>query len=1286
MEDCSLCPEHQYPNDGQSKCMPKTITFLTYEEPLGFSLAIAAFSFSFITALVLGIFIKYHNTAIVKANNRDLTYTLLISLLLSFLCTLLFIGQPEKVTCFLRQTTFAIIFSVAVSCVFAKTIVVVLAFMATKPVSPMRKLAGKKLASSIVLSSVLLQALVFGIFIKYHNTAIVKANNRDLTYILLISLLLSFLCTLLFVGQPEKVTYFLRQTTFVIIFSVAVSCVFAKTIVVVLAFMATKPVSPMRKLAGKKLASSIVLSSVLIQGILCILWLATSPPFLDFDMHSMNKEIVLQYIDDCIQCPEDQYPNPRKDSCLPKSITFLTYEEPLGTTLAICAFAFTFLTVLVVGLFIKHNDTPLVKANNQKLTYTLLVFIQLCFLVALLFIGKPDKLSCLLRRSAFGLTFSVAVSCILAKTIIVVLAFMATMPGSRVRKWVGQKLAAFLVFSGFFIQACICTVWLATSPPFPDWNMDAMESQIVLECNEGLTTQLYQHIMALEFAVQEINEDTQILPNISVGFEIYNYYFRSSLTFLSAMQLLSTKSRLVPNYKCDSQVTPVAVIGGPNSEVFLDMGTLLCPYKMPQVIYGFSPFINTNVQDVFFYQMFPSTFHQYEGILQLLLHFRWTWIGFCSTSNDSAERLIQHIVPMFIKRGVCFAFIEILPKVYFTSEINEDLTLTAGRVKVMLMSTANVIVINGEIHCIIILRMWPQLLPYEGLSMRSKGKVWIMTAEMDFTSFSFQRNMDIDFIHGFLSFAIRSKEPLGFQKFLQKKQITSEKEGFFKMFWEGAFKCSFPSSKVEPEVEDICSGTEKLETLPTSVFEMHMTGHSYSVYNAVYAVANALHAFVSSRCKHRTSVYGWRCAHRNEVSWQLHPFLRSITFNNSAGEKVSFDQNRKILDSLDLINWITFPNTSFQKRKIRKMDPTAAGDHVLTIEEDALVWPSRFNQAQPISLCNAICPPGFSKKTKEGQPFCCYDCHPCPEGKIANDEDMDDCIRCPKDQYPNQEKDSCLPKFISFLTYEEPLGTALAVCALTFSFITALVLGLFIKHKDTPLVKANNQNLTYTLLVFLLLSFLVALLFIGKPNKLSCLLRQSAFGLTFSVAVSCVLAKTIIVVIAFMATMPGSRVRKWVGQKLAAFLVFSGFFIQACICTVWLAIFPPFPNLNTDATEREMVLECNEGSVAMFSCVLGFLGFLALVSFTVAFLARRLPDTFNEAKFITFSMLAFCSVWLSFVPSYMSTKGKYMVAVEVFSILASNTGLLVCIFFPKCYIIVVRPESNNRKNLGRRTK
>nr|XP_034991010.1 vomeronasal type-2 receptor 26-like [Zootoca vivipara] len=607
----------------------------------------------------------------------------------------------------------------------------------------------------------------------------------------------------------------------------------------------------------------------------------------------------------------------------------------------------------------------------------------------------------------------------------------------------------------------------------------------------------YQHILALVFAVKEINENPKILPNITLGFHIYDSYFNERMTYRAALNLPST---LIPNYKCNIQKHLIAVIGGLDFDSSLQMANILSIYKIPQLTYG------------------------------------------SFTPEDAGQS----------------------------------------------QSTSSNRMVPNEAH------------------------------------------------------------------------------------------------HTEEQTSDTCTGEEKLEDLPSSGFEMSITSHSYSVYNAVYAVAHALHAMFLPRTKFKAVVEGGMQEFQKLQPWQLHPFLRSVSFNNSAEEMISFSENRIVEAGFDITNLVTFPNNSFMRVKVGRVGVEATPGREFTLDDNQIVWHRSFHQVPPLSECNPSCPPGSSKEKKEGEPFCCYDCAPCPQGKISSQKDMDDCVACPEDHYPNRDQSQCIPKTISFLSFKEPLGMSLALFALSLSLLTVVVLAIFIKHQDTPIVRANNRDLTYTLLISLLLCFLCPLIFLSPPERVSCLLRQMAFGLVFTVTVSCVLAKTITVVLAFVATKPGSRMRKWVGKRLGSAIVFSCSLIQAGICTVWLGTSPPFPDSDMHSVMREIIPGCNEGSVPLFYSVLGYMGFLAIVSFVVAFFARKLPESFNEAKFITFSMFLFCSVWISFVPVYLSTKGKYMVAVEIFSILASSAGLLGSIFFPKCYIILLRPELNSKEQLIKR--
>ncbi|XP_072462582.1 vomeronasal type-2 receptor 26-like [Notamacropus eugenii] len=853
----------------------------------------------------------------------------------------------------------------------------------------------------------------------------------------------------------------------------------------------------------------------------------------------------------------------------------------------------------------------------------------------------------------------------------------------------------------------------------------------------------YQQALTIRFAVEEINRDPLLLPNISLGFQVYNAYHSDARTLESSLQWLTGGDQLIPNYSCGGWDKSVAVIGGATSALSVQMATLMELYKFPQGCcassvaaaccqsYGnallppwpadntpsltfcacglrdvrtlycnwsfhgrgvllpesrhrssqpglawvprqvqptvplsfgpFDPILNDKTQYPSLYQMAPRDSSLPRGMVQLLVHFKWTWVVLVTTDDLRGEEFLREMTVEMAKYDVCASLTEKIPVSERSHEESELYFMPK-----IIASSARAVVVHGDTDSLMVLR-------YSHMPLSPTTKLWITTSHWDIT----MRPCHVDdyAFSGALTFTYMTSEIPGFKSFLRILNPHNDPEDIIlQEFWLSVFQCQDKHEKMEQEQ---CARNASLEALPIFLFDTTMSGLSYIIYNSVYAVAWALHTKLLLQSEIASEEGG-----ENWVPhpWQLHSFLKDLQFNNSAGDQVFMDEKRNSEAQYDIKNYVILPNGTESLVKVGKFMPKSPSGQDFTICEEAIDW-GWLGSKIPSSVCSNSCHPGYRKLTNEGEPVCCFSCSQCPEGEISTEIDVDHCEQCSEDEYPNKDRDHCLPKLVIFLDIAEPLGMTLALIAVSFSFLTALVLWVFVKFQDTPIVKANNQTLSYTLLISLIFCFLCSLLFIGRPTATTCLLRQTTFGVVFTVAVSSILAKTIMVVLAFRVTRPGSRVRMWVQFRVSNSVVLISTGIQVILCGIWLGTSPPFPDMDPHSELGHIIIQCNEGSDIAFYCVLGYMGFLALGSFTVAFLAKSLPDTFNEAKLITFSMLVFCSVWVSFLPTYQSTKGKAMAVVEIFSILASSAGLLGCIFIPKCYVILLRPERNTQEGV-----
>ncbi|XP_032190837.1 extracellular calcium-sensing receptor isoform X2 [Mustela erminea] len=723
----------------------------------------------------------------------------------------------------------------------------------------------------------------------------------------------------------------------------------------------------------------------------------------------------------------------------------------------------------------------------------------------------------------------------------------------------------------------------------------------------------FRWLQAMIFAIEEINSSPALLPNMTLGYRIFDTCntvskaLEATLSFVAQNKIDSLNLDEFCN--CSEHIpSTIAVVGATGSGISTAVANLLGLFYIPQVSYASSSRLLSNKnQFKSFLRTIPNDEHQATAMADIIEYFRWNWVGTIAADDDYGRPGIEKFREEAEERDICIDFSELISQYSDEEEIQQV-------VEVIQNSTAKVIVVFSS---------GPDLEPLikEIVRRNITGRIWLASEAWASSSLIAMPEY-FHVVGGTIGFALKAGKIPGFREFLQKVHPRkSVHNGFAKEFWEETFNCHLQEgakgtlsmdtfmrgheegggriSNSSTAFRPLCTGDENISSVETPYMDYTHLRISYNVYLAVYSIAHALQDIY-------TCLPG-----------------RGLFTNGSCAD-------------------------------IKKVE----------------AW------QVPFSNCSRDCLAGTRKGIIEGEPTCCFECVECPDGEYSDETDASACDKCPDDFWSNENHTSCIAKEIEFLSWTEPFGIALTLFAVLGIFLTAFVLGVFIKFRNTPIVKATNRELSYLLLFSLLCCFSSSLFFIGEPQDWTCRLRQPAFGISFVLCISCILVKTNRVLLVFEAKIPTSFHRKWWGLNLQFLLVFLCTFMQIVICVIWLYTAPPSSYRNHELEDEIIFITCHEGSLMALGFLIGYTCLLAAICFFFAFKSRKLPENFNEAKFITFSMLIFFIVWISFIPAYASTYGKFVSAVEVIAILAASFGLLACIFFNKVYIILFKPSRN----------
>ncbi|XP_053818573.1 taste receptor type 1 member 1 [Vidua chalybeata] len=773
-------------------------------------------------------------------------------------------------------------------------------------------------------------------------------------------------------------------------------------------------------------------------------------------------------------------------------------------------------------------------------------------------------------------------------------------------------------------------------------------SLLVCGCDESsFKSHGYYLSQALRFAVEEINNSTTLLPNVTLGYEIYDTCSEPT-NFHATLGALARKGtqdvQVLPSFQhYEPQV--VAVIGPDSTQLALTTAAVLSLFLVPEISYEASTEL-LSLKRLYpsFLRTIPSDRQQVKAIFLLLQHFGWTWVVLLGSDNTYGRAGLDALQKLLTASNVCVAYRGTIPA-------NSDASNPELHNLVRILR-------DVKVNVTVVFSNRGRVLPFFKVVVQKNitGMVWVASEDWSLAQTIWQVP-GIQTIGSVFGMAVEKPESTMLERFEA-----------WKMSEEGAVaECASSAEAGRESVENMrlnCTQRWTSCHALANVPDMYDAQGSFNVYSAVYAVAHGLHDLLGCA--------SGACSKGTVYPWQLLQKIRQVNFTLYKN-RISFDAQGDIQKGYDIVMWKWLgPNWASDVVGTFRVNPDR-----LSIDPGKVVWHTEDGQA-PSSVCSKACEPG-EMRLQQSRHKCCFSCVACPPGTFLNTSDPFDCQACGLDEWAPAGSEVCFNRTIQFLSWSEPLSWALLALAILLMLLIAALAVLFALNVSTPVVKSAGGKTCLLMLGSLACTCSSLFFYFGEPSQAACLLRVPLFTISFTVFLSCVATRAfqILCIFKLNARCP-ALYEAWMRRQGPVLFVAANTAAQVALCVVAEAASPSVPRREYGARDEWVVLECAQSTAA--DAAIAYTVLLSAGCFALSYAGTDLPAAYNEAKSLTVSLLLHLSCSAAVICSRDALRGRAATAARVLSTLGTLAAVLGGYFVPRAFVILLRPHQNTAEH------